>query len=77
MVRVHAVLDASRPSTVADVVLAALAAACGLGSRVLRYEAPGSRRRLDQAVLRLGPDLRELVAQTQAVIDGALLSQRM
>jgi hypothetical protein len=74
---VLAVLDPARRATVADVALAGLAAACGLGSRLLPYGPPGGRRRVDYAVRQLCPDLREVVAQTQAAVDSALLSHRV
>jgi hypothetical protein len=76
-IRVLAVLDPARRATTGDVTLAGLAAACGLGSRLLPYGPPGGRRRLDDAVRGLSPDLRELVAQTQAAVDSALLSHRV
>jgi hypothetical protein len=75
--RAGAVLDPSRPAAGRDVVVAGLAAACGLGSRLAPFGPPGARGHLDTAVRRLSPSLRELVAQTQAAVDGALLSHRM
>ena len=72
--RVRAVLDPARRATVADCVLAGLAAACGLGWRLLPYGPPGARRCLDEAVRYLDPGLRELIAQTQAAVDAAVLS---
>jgi hypothetical protein len=77
LARVRAVLDPARSGTVHGVVLVGLAAACGLGSRLLPYGPPGARRWLDAAVRQLSPDLRELIAQTQAAVDSALLSQRV
>ena len=56
-------------------VLAGLAVACGLGFRLEQYATPAGRS-LDEAVGYLGPDLRELIAQTQAAVDSALLSHR-
>jgi len=77
LARVRAALDPARPPTVHGVVLAGLATACGLGSRLLPYAPPGARRWLDAAVRQLSPDLRELIAQTQAAVDSALLSHRV
>jgi|HubBroStandDraft_1064217.scaffolds.fasta_scaffold35898_2 hypothetical protein len=76
LIRVRAVLEA-RPVTAADTALAGLAAACGLGSRLLPYGPPDGRRFLDWAVRQLSPSLRELIAQTQAAVDSALLSHRV
>lgn len=77
LIRVRAVLDPARQPGVPDVVLTGLAVACGLGSRVLPFGPPGGRSHLDAAVRLLSPDLRELIAQVQAAVDSALLSQRM
>ncbi len=57
--------------------LAGLAAACGLGSRLLPYGPPDGRRNLDDAVRLAQPDLRELIAQTQAAVDSAVLAHRV
>lgn len=77
LIRVKAVTERSRPATVADVVLSGLAVACGLGPRVLPYGPPDARHNVESAVRQLTPALRELVAQTQAAIDSALLSHRV
>jgi len=76
VVRARAVLDPARRPTTAGTALAGLAAACGLGPRILQYGQPGARQRLDAAVCLLTPDLRELVAHTQAAVDAAVLSPR-
>jgi hypothetical protein len=76
VIRVRAALDPARNAAAGDVVLAGLAVACGLGPRVLPYGPPGARRCLDAAVRELSPDLRELISQTQAAVDGAVLSHR-
>jgi hypothetical protein len=49
--------------------------ASGLGYRLDQYTAPAGRS-LEEAVGYLGPELRELIAQTQAAVDSALLSHR-
>ena len=77
LIRVRSVLTPARPATVSDAVLAGLATACGLGSRVLPYGPPGARQNLDAALRHLHPGLRELIAQTQSVVDSALLSHRV
>ncbi|HWF79624.1 MAG TPA: GPP34 family phosphoprotein [Streptosporangiaceae bacterium] len=75
--RAQAALDPGKPVTVAGATLAGLATACGLGSRLLPYGPKGARRWLDETVRQLAPDLRELIAQTQAATDSLLLSQRV
>jgi Golgi phosphoprotein 3 (GPP34) len=77
LIRVRAALDPARPVTATDTALAGLAAACGLGSRLLPYGPPDGRRCLEGAVRQLSPSLRELIAQTQAAVDSALLSHRV
>lgn len=77
LARVRVALDPARPAPMHGVLLAGLATACGLGSRLLPYGPPGARRWLDAAVRQLSPDLRELIAQTQAAVDSALLSHRV
>jgi hypothetical protein len=78
LIRIRIVLDPARTATVPDVALAGLAAACGLGSRIVQYGRSGARHRLDEAVRYLQPpDLRELIACTQSAVDSAVLSHRM
>lgn len=57
--------------------LAALAAATGLSHHLARYLPAQAHRRLGEAAGWLGPGLRELIEQTQAAVDGALLSHRV
>jgi hypothetical protein len=59
------------------VVLAGLATGCGLGPRLLPLGPPDARHRLDQALARLPPGLRELITQTQAAVDKAVLAHRV
>lgn len=75
--RVKSALNPSRALNVHDAALAGLAAACGLGSRLALYLPPRTGRALDEAVQRLDPEMRELIAQTQAAVDSALLSHRV
>jgi hypothetical protein len=77
VIRVAAVLAPARRGTAADVTLAGLAVACGLGSRLLPYGPAGSRGRLDAAVRQLHPDLGEVISQVQAAVDSALLAHRV
>jgi hypothetical protein len=75
--RVKSALDPARPLNVHGAALAGLAAACGLGSRLLLYLPPDTRRRLDEVVARVDPDLREVISQTQVAVDSAVLSHRV
>jgi len=75
LLRIRSALDRSRPFDPREAVLAGLAVACGLGYRLDQYAAPADHS-LEEAVGYLGPDLQELIAQTQAAVDSALLSHR-
>lgn len=75
--RAQAALDPGKPVTVRGATLAGLATACGLGSRLLPYGPRGARRCLDETVRQLAPDLRDVIAHTQAATDALLLSQRV
>jgi Golgi phosphoprotein 3 (GPP34) len=76
--RARSALDSTRAPGVYAAVLAGLAAACGLETRLLAYApAARGRRSPQEAAALLPPDLRELIAQTQAVVDSAVLAQRM
>jgi len=75
LVRVRSALDPARPWSAHGAVLAGLAVACGLGFRLAQYVPPAGRR-LDDVAARLDPGLRELIAQTQAAVDSAVLSHR-
>ena len=75
--RVRSALDARPGGRRRGTVLAGLAVACGLGSRLLPVPARAGRRHLDEAPASSIPDLRELIAQTQAAVDSAVLSHRV
>ncbi len=75
--RVLGALDPARNTTVTGTVVAGLARACGLGSRLAQFGPAGAQHHLDESVGRLKPDLRELIAQTQAAVDSAVLSHRV
>lgn len=75
MLRVRLALDPGRPLSAPAAALTGLAVACGLGFRIEPYQAQAARPVVD-AVARLGPDLRELIARTQAAVDSAVLSHR-
>jgi hypothetical protein len=77
LVRVKSVLSSSQPVTVQSAALAGLATACGLGHQLSLYLPPHARRRLDAAVEELDPGLRDLIAQTRAAVDSAVLSHRV
>jgi hypothetical protein len=76
LLRVRAALDATRPPTARGAVLAGLASACGLGFRLSQYAVPTRPRSVGETVGYLDYGLRELVAQTQAAVDNAVLSHR-
>jgi len=76
LLRVRSALDPARPFDPREVALAGLAVASGLGFRLDQYLTPVGRA-LAEAIGYLGPDLRELIAQTQAAVDSALLSHRI
>lgn len=75
--RVLSVLDPARPVTGENAALAGLAAACGLGPRVLMYAPPKARRGLEDAAGQLPPGLRDLIAWTRAAVDSAVLCHRV
>jgi hypothetical protein len=77
VLRARAALDRARPVPGHGAVLAGLAAACGLGFRLAQYAPAAPCRRVEAAVAQLRPGLRDLIAQTQAAVDAALLSQRV
>ncbi len=75
LVRVRYALGSDRPLYPHEAMLAGLAVACGLWSRVSQYVTPAGRG-LDEALIQLQPGLRELISQTQALVDSAVLSGR-
>ena len=75
--RAGGALDPAKQPTVSGTALAGLAQACGLGSRLAQFGPAGALRHLDETVRQLNPDLRELIAQTQAAVDSAVLSHRV
>ncbi len=77
VLRVKSALDPSRPASAQNVALAGLAEACGLGRHLALYLPDGVHRRIEQATRQLHPDLRDLIAHTQAAVDSALLSHRV
>jgi Golgi phosphoprotein 3 (GPP34) len=77
LIRVKSALGSPQPPPASHIVLGGLATACGLGQRLELYLPPGTASRLDQAVGRLHPELRELIAWTQAAVDSALLAHRV
>ncbi|MGH3403017.1 MAG: GOLPH3/VPS74 family protein [Streptosporangiaceae bacterium] len=76
LTRARAALDPARPVTMISATLAGLAAACGMGARLLYYAPPGSRRP-EETVHVLPSGMRDLIAQTQAAVDSAVLAQRV
>jgi hypothetical protein len=76
LVRVKSALSSPGPLAAQNAVLGGLATACGLRPRLSLYLPPDVHDRLDHAIAQLQPGLRELIAATQAAVDGALLSHR-
>ncbi len=64
-------------ATAYSATLAGLAVACGLGTRLLPCGPPDARLRVRDAVARLPPSVQELIAQTQAAVDKAVLIHRV
>ncbi|HUY51924.1 MAG TPA: GPP34 family phosphoprotein [Streptosporangiaceae bacterium] len=77
LVRVKAALSTRGPAAAQPLLLGGLAAACGLGHQLALYLPPGAERHLEQAARYLDPSLQELIAQTQAAVDSALLTHRL
>jgi hypothetical protein len=75
--RLKAALHPDRPGDAQAIALAGLAAACGLGPRLALYLPAGARTRTDALVSLLTPDLHEVITQTQAAVDAAVLAHRM
>jgi hypothetical protein len=77
IVRLKAALHPDQPGDAQAITLAGLAAACGLGPRLALYLPAGARTRTDALVSLLTPDLHDVIAQTQAAVDAAVLAHRM
>ena len=77
VLRVRAALDPARPLTVDGGVLAGLADACGMGFHLAQYAPARGARSLDQMAACLDPSLGDLIAQTRAAVDSALLAHRV
>jgi hypothetical protein len=75
VLRVRSALDVTRPFDPRAAALTGLAVACGLGFRFDHDQAPAGRT-AGQAVGYLPPGVRELIVQTQAAVDSAVLSHR-
>jgi hypothetical protein len=74
--RVQAALRAPGRAT-AGVTLAGLATACGLGSHLAQYLPGNTAEHLRAAVEQLDPRLREVIIQTRAAVDSAVLAHRV
>lgn len=69
-----ALVRAARARTEHEAVLGGLAVACGLQFRMQQYVT--TRGDTEETTARLGPGLRELIAQTQAAADSSVLARR-
>lgn len=77
LLRVRSALDATRPVAAAEVVLAGLADACGLGFRFTEFIPPRAGRSVAGAAGLLDdPALRVLITHTQAAVGSAVLAHR-
>jgi hypothetical protein len=75
--RLRMLLTRSEPLAAADVALAGLAVACGLGSRLLWDTPPETRQYLDYLRFALADPLRELIDHTETAVGDAVLSRRV
>src|ERR1039457_7159389 len=75
LLRARPATDPARPLTAHAVILAGLAAGCGLQFRLDQYF-PAAGRSIEQAVSLLTPDLRQLDGAVQAAVAGAVLAHR-
>jgi hypothetical protein len=75
--RLKASLHLDQPGDAQSIALAGLAAACGLGPRLALYLPAGTRTRTDALVSLLPPELRDVITQTQAAVDAAVLAHRI
>lgn len=74
--RLHRLFTTYTPMTVPDAMLAGLASATGLTDRILRDSGAHARRYFVHALASLPAPLRELTAQTEALVGGPVLDQR-
>jgi hypothetical protein len=77
LLRVRSALDATRPVSAPEVVLAGLADACGLGFRLTEYTPPRASRSVAEATGLLHPSLRVLITHTEAAVGSAVLAHRI
>jgi hypothetical protein len=77
LVRVKSALGSPGTAPAQDLVLTGLAVACGLGPHLAAYLPPRALSGAAAVVRGLDPCLRDLIAQTQAAVDSAVLSQRV
>jgi Golgi phosphoprotein 3 (GPP34) len=75
VLRARAALDPGRQLTAHSAALVGLTVACGLGFKLSEDQTPPGRP-VQDAVVQLGPGLQELIAQTETVIESAVLSYR-
>jgi hypothetical protein len=77
VLRIRAVLDATQQPTTPAVALAGLADACGLWFRLAQYTPARAIRPLSRALAQLPPGVHDLVTQTHAAVDSAVLAHRV
>jgi hypothetical protein len=76
LLRIRTALTPDRPLSEFAATLTGLAAACGLGFQITRYITMDGGRSVAEVSGYLKPALRDLIAETQAAVDSALLSHR-
>src|SRR5579859_891262 len=76
LLRIRAALNPMQLPSEYGATLTGLAAASGLGYRITEYTTPGTVRSVAELSSYVKPALRELIAETQAAVDSALLSHR-
>jgi Golgi phosphoprotein 3 (GPP34) len=77
VIRIKSALNPAQPPAAYGAALAGVAVACGLGARLALYLPPEALgHHLDDVVGQLGPGLHEVITQTQAAVDSAVLAHR-
>ena len=75
VLRARAALDPARPLTAHSAALAGLTVACGLGFKLTEHQTQAGRS-VQDAVVHLGPGIQEVIAQTEAAVENAVMSYR-
>lgn len=76
ILRIRSALNPLRQPSDYGATLTGLAAACGLGYRITQYAGYSDARSISETANYLKPTVRDLIAETQAAVDSALLAHR-